>query len=294
MLLVHPPNSSSAATFGCVTRPPEAPGTIEVLANEPPMLLPLLPQPKSLAGGGLMAGLLAGAGSGAAQALPPPHTSAPESALEVPREASGLVVVAGAGGDLDWDRLKTELGMEDTAGAGAGAGAETVEVALEKSNRSFRAEDAGAAGLAGAADEEKAPKSTRPLPDREGWWGGADGAGLGSKKPPPLRPENADADDCCGVDDLLGAENADDCCGVDADDLLGTGFRLEKAEVCGVFGLETLEKLRLLKASLKPPRPPNDEPVGCWVICGAGAGADCIPPKDPEWEWEGCGLGAVA
>lgn len=142
-----------------------------------------------------MAGLLTGAGSGAAQALPPPHTSAPESAPELPREASGLVVVAGAGGDLDWDRLKTELGVEETAGAGAGAGAEDVEVVVEKSNRSFMADDAGAAGLAGAGDE-KALKLARPLPDREGWWDGADGAGLESKKPPPPRPEKADADDC--------------------------------------------------------------------------------------------------
>lgn len=114
VLLVHPPNSSSAATLGCVIRPPDAPGTIDVLAKDPPMLLPMLPmllmppllllppQPKSLAGGGLMADLLAGAGgSGAAQALPPPHTSAPESTPELPREASGLVVVAGAGGDFD-------------------------------------------------------------------------------------------------------------------------------------------------------------------------------------------------
>lgn len=169
-----------------------------------------------------------------------------------------------------------------------------VVVELEKSNRSFMAEDAGAAGLAGAADEEKALKFARPLLDCEGWWDGADGAGLESKKPPPLRPEKADADDCCGVDDLLGAENADDCCGVDVDDLLGTGFRLEKAEVCGVFGLDTLEKLRLLKASLKPPRPPRDEPVDCWVICGAAAGIDCMPLKEPVWECEGCGLGAVA
>lgn len=293
VLLVHPPNSSSAATLGCATIPPDAPGTIEVLANDPPMLAPLLPQPKSLAGGGLMAaGLLAGAGSGAAQALPP-HTSAPESAPALPMEASGLVVVAGAGGDFVCERLKTELGVEDTAGAGAGAGAEAVEVA-EKSNRSFMAEDAGTAGLADAAGEEKALKSARPLPDLCGWCDGADGAGLESKKPPPLRPENADADDCCGVDDLLGPENADDCCGVDVDDLLGTGFRLEKAEFCGLFGLDTLEKLRLLNASLKPPMPPRDEPVGCWVICGAAAGDDCMPPKEPEWEWEACGLGAVA
>lgn len=61
----------------------------------------------------------------------------------------------------------------------------------------------------------------------------------------------------------MGAEKADDCCGVDVDDLLGTGFKLEKADVWGVFGLDTLEKPRLLKASLKPPRPPNDEPVDC-------------------------------
>lgn len=45
MLLVHPPNSSSAATLGCVTSPPEAPGTIAVLANEPMVLVPAPPPP---------------------------------------------------------------------------------------------------------------------------------------------------------------------------------------------------------------------------------------------------------
>lgn len=99
VLLVHPPNSSSAATFGCVTNPPDAPGTIEVLANEPPVLVLPPPQPKSLAGGGMKAGLFGAAGSGAAQALPP-HTSAPERVLEFAMAASGLVVVAGAGEDL--------------------------------------------------------------------------------------------------------------------------------------------------------------------------------------------------
>lgn len=60
------------------------------------------------------------------------------------------------------------MDVEDTAGAGAGAGAGVgaAEEALEKSNRSFKADDEDAAGLAGAADEEKAPKLPRPLPDR--------------------------------------------------------------------------------------------------------------------------------
>ena len=146
------------------------------------------------------------------------------------------------------------------AGAGAGAGAEMAGEGVEKSNRSFMAEDAGAAGLAGAAGEANAEKLPRPLPDRWCCWGGADAAGLLSKKLPPLRPEKAE--DCCGVDDLL-----------------GTGFRVEKAEFCGLFGLDTLEKLRLLKASLKPPM--EEEPVFCWVTCGC-AGDDCMPPKEPE------------
>lgn len=82
------------------------------------------------------------------------------------------------------------------------------------------------------------------------------------KKPPPLRPEKAE--DCCGVEDLF-----------------GTGFRLENAEFCGLFGLDTLEKPRLLNASVKPPI--EEEPVVCWLIGGGAVGA-CMPPKEPEWE----------
>lgn len=71
---------------------PVAPGTTEVLANEPPMLLP--PQPKSAAG---FVGIGEGAlGVGSAQAFPP-QTSEPP-----PIDAMGLdaVVVVVAGGDL--------------------------------------------------------------------------------------------------------------------------------------------------------------------------------------------------
>lgn len=208
MLLVHPPNSSSAATLGCVTSPPEAPGTIAVLANEPMVLAPppplLLPQPpKSLDGCGLVTGLLAaGAGAGSAHALPP-HTSAPENPppLLPPIVASGLVVVvaAGTGGDLGCVRLKTELDAAGAAGAGAGAAA---GAGAEKSKRSFIAEDAGAAGLGwAAAGEEKSPKPPNPpnpLLDGAGLLAvaAAGAAGLESKKPPPLRPENADDEGC--------------------------------------------------------------------------------------------------
>lgn len=85
VLLAHPPNSSSAETLGCGLKPPPEPGTIGVLANDPPEA----PQPKSfdeeVAAGGLLgagsaagaAGATGAAGPGAAQAFPP-HTSAPE------------------------------------------------------------------------------------------------------------------------------------------------------------------------------------------------------------------------
>lgn len=73
---------------------PVAPGTTDVLANEFPMLLPLMllpPQPKSVAG---FVGIGEGAlGAGSAQAFPP-HTSEPP-----PIDAMGfetvVVVVAG-------------------------------------------------------------------------------------------------------------------------------------------------------------------------------------------------------
>lgn len=277
MLLVHPPNSSSAATLGCVTSPPDAPGTIAVLANEPMLLLPppptLLPHaPKSLDGCGLVTGLLAaGAGAGSAHALPP-QTSAPENppppALLPPIVASGLVVVAGAGGDLGCVRLKTELDAAGAAAGAAGAGA-AAGAGDEKSKRSFMAEDAGAAGFGWeAAGEEKSPKPPNPpnpLLDGAGLLAGA-GAGLESKKPPPLSPENAE-DDCC-----------DWCWGWGVDLLLDTGFRLEKAEFWGLLGLDMLEKLRLLNASFSPP---PDGWLTCWVICG-GAVGDARLPKEPE------------
>lgn len=212
--------------------------------------------------------LAAGAGAGSAHALPP-QTSAPEKPPPPPPPpivASGLVVVAGAGGDLGCVRLKTELEELDTAGAaGAGAAAGAGE---EKSKRSFIADEAGAAGLGwAAAGEEKSPKPPKPpKPLLEGaglLTGAAAGAaGLESKKPPPLRPENAD----------------DDCCGWGVDLLLDTGFKLEKAEFWGLLGLEMLEKLKLLKASFSPP---PDGWLTCWLICG-GAVGDAILPNEPE------------
>jgi hypothetical protein len=94
VLLVHPPNSSSAATLGA--NPPEAPGTIGLLASEA--------QPRSL-DVEVVAGFAgsAGAGSGVAQALPPQTSDPPAQALEV-REPRGLVVEG-----LGWERLNTEV-----------------------------------------------------------------------------------------------------------------------------------------------------------------------------------------
>lgn len=266
VLLVHPPNSSSAATLGCVTRPPEAPGTMDVLAREPPppLLLPHPPKspPNALAGCGLGA---LGAGSGVAQALPP-HTSAPDMALP-PVDARGLTApdALGAGGDLGWERLKTELSA--TGAIGAALGAAAAGAGLEKSNRSFMADDAGAAGFAGAAlGEAKSPKPPKPLLEAAGLGAGAAAAGLLSKKLPPLRPENAE--DCCGGGDLL----------------LDMEPKPANAEFCVLFGLDMLEKLRLLKASF------NEDWAGCWLIWGAAAAAVGEPrePKDPECECDGC------
>lgn len=75
VLLVHPPNSSSAATFGWTFKPPVAPGTMDVLAKEEDVLAKEedvlakegdvlakeealeFPHPKSLLGGLTRAGL---------------------------------------------------------------------------------------------------------------------------------------------------------------------------------------------------------------------------------------------
>lgn len=163
VLLVHPPNSSSAVTLGAVVRPPDAPGTTLWLANELPELLP---QSKLLAVVVLVAsGLFTGAAlvvSGVLHALPPQTSEPPQAAEDCPREAIGFAGWAtgdAAGGDLAWlaERLKTEVAAADGGGlldiVGAGAAADCA--GEEKSNRSPRAAEAGAgaaAGLGGAAD----------------------------------------------------------------------------------------------------------------------------------------------
>lgn len=160
--------------------------------------------------------------------------------------------------------------MVDAAGAGAGA-AEGVE----KSKRSFMAEDAGAAGLAGAAEEVKSPNPPKPLLAGAGdGLGEATAAGLASKKLPPPRPEKADD---CGGGDLV----------------LDMPPRPAKAEFCGLLGLDMFAKLRLLKASFMDP---IEDWAGCWLICGPAPVGECIDPKEFECEcWVcACGLGAVA
>lgn len=122
VLLAHPPNSSSAATFGAALKPPDAPGTIGVLANDPeephPPKSPLPPK----TGFGASAGL-AGAGAAAAvfvsgvlQALAP-QTSEFDQFPEPMAVVADAVGLAAGGGDLVWfERLKTEL----EAGVGEG------------------------------------------------------------------------------------------------------------------------------------------------------------------------------
>lgn len=221
VLLVHPPNSSSADTLGCVTNPPDAPGTIEVFANDDPPMLPQPPKSLDDAAAGCGEGAF---GAGSAHAFPP-HTSAPPL---IEASGPGTLVAAGAGWALGWVRLKGEFMDADAAGAGAGADG----VEDEKSKRSFMAEEEGAAGLEGAAEEVMSPKPPKLLCTGAGLDAGA-AAGLELKKPPPLRPEKALL--CCGGGDLV----------------LDMPPRPEKADVAGLLGLEMLLKLRLLKASLK-------------------------------------------
>jgi hypothetical protein len=121
VLLVHPPNSSSAATLGA--NPPDAPGTMGWLASEAhPISLDAVAVVVVFAGlGGSGAALGA---SGVAQALPP-QTSEPDQPLP-PSVPSGLEVVVdvAAGGllGLGWaaERLKTEEEVFVVVGASAG------------------------------------------------------------------------------------------------------------------------------------------------------------------------------
>lgn len=251
-LLVQPPNSSSAATFGAGAKPPEEPGIIGWLARE----LPELPQPKSLVAprvDGLGASWLFLAGPAFDHALSP-HTSAPDQLLEPPRVPGTfeLVVVAAAGargglGPWVLERLKTELawlvgeaiaGFGASAGAGPGAGA----AGVEKSKRSSRPEEAGwDAGLGGAAVVVIEAKPPRPLPLLKDCVaaGGEVGVGFGLKKLPPLRLENADVLDCgAGREELEKLP------------------RLANASFCGLFWLVDEVKLRPLKASSRPPNDP--------------------------------------
>lgn len=94
VLLAQPPNSSSAVTLGAGLKPPPAPGTIGVLAKEPPALPVLLPHPpKSLPDGVTAVGWLgvAAAGSGVAQSLLP-QTSAPDMP---PNAGAGVLCFGG-------------------------------------------------------------------------------------------------------------------------------------------------------------------------------------------------------
>mgnify|MGYP007135341860 CR=1 FL=1 len=117
VLLVHPPNSSSAATFGAGANPPDALGTIGWLAKEPQSSNVLLVVVVVVV---TVAGLGSGSGfSGVAQALASLQTLASdqlfvESVLKDPRVlvavvvevAVVVVVVDGLG--LLLDRLNTE------------------------------------------------------------------------------------------------------------------------------------------------------------------------------------------
>lgn len=172
VVVVQPPNSSSAATLGAVLKPPEAPGTMLCEASA----FPAVPQPNELVVAGAMGlarpGLFSGAavvvvaGSGVSHGLDP-HTSAFDRLVE-PKEPSVLAVAA-AGWALGWlgaaDRLKTELVDAGAAGVlenADGAGACEVVTGAERSNRSPRAdEDAG--GGSGFCVDAGAPNMAEPV-----------------------------------------------------------------------------------------------------------------------------------
>lgn len=169
VLLVQPPNSSSAETVGAALNPPEAAGTIGVSANDPDPRAAELPHPPSpplavaasVVDLGAWEAFVEDEVSGAAQALEP-QTSDPER-LD---DASGAEVTAGWEGlDVLEDRLKTEL---DEAGGEVLLGAEAgCDVGAERSNRSpidedwvcLAGGDATAADAGGGdVDQAKPPK----------------------------------------------------------------------------------------------------------------------------------------
>lgn len=88
VLLVHPPNSSSADTFG--TKPPDAPGTIGLLARDAQSFDAVL----------ITAGFDgSGAGlGGSAQALPPQTSDPPQPLLLRGSRGLDVAVVDVAGG----------------------------------------------------------------------------------------------------------------------------------------------------------------------------------------------------
>lgn len=178
----HPPNSSSAATFGNGLKPPVPPDTT---AWPPPSELGLpgvLPQPRSAAvaadlftTGDAALWLAVAAGSGEAQALEP-HTSEVDQLAVIwlgSGEAANPALTIGGGGDDGWaaDRLKTEdeasggreeFGLwEEVAETGAGAGS-----GAERSNRLLMADGCVGATDIGWVDDIGASSSSTPSAPR--------------------------------------------------------------------------------------------------------------------------------
>lgn len=115
VLLVHPPNSSSAATLGA--NPPDEPGTMGWLASE---AHPISLGAAAAAGFGGSGEAL---GASADHALPPQTSEPPQ--LPPPSEPRGFevvedVVVGGLGFGWGADRLKTEEVVVVVVGASAG------------------------------------------------------------------------------------------------------------------------------------------------------------------------------
>jgi hypothetical protein len=184
---------------------------------------------------------------------------------------------AAAGAAAGWaglERLKTEVDevvLVGMVGWGAARGGDAGD---EKSNKSPSAVEAGAAAGFGAADwdanGEVIPPKPKEFPtDCFGWCAGA--AGFESKKLPPLRLEKADW--------LMGGVGRED-------EKLP---RPAKASFLGDLTGGELAKLRLLKASLRPPKE-----LWFWPML-VGDGMPAL--KEPEEAWDGtccCGWGRGA
>lgn len=212
-----------------------------------------------------------GAGSGVDHALLEPQASMPPKLLK-PDAATGGGLDAGFGAAAGAERLNADELYDGAAAAtGAGAGAGAGEARSKRSPMDDEFAGGGGEDLVAGSAEAKSPKSPKPLEEKcwVGWaFGGGSGgetvlemgAGLVSKKLPPLR-DDGDAIEDLGEARLANGDATGDCClGAAAED-------------------EGEEKLKPPKAS---PSPARAEALDCEWVCWLG---ETKPPNASDVCW---------